>query len=100
MSILKEIRDKLDELVTIKELEEVNKLLKLRWDRIQQERVLEYRVGDRVSWKSRGKHRSGTVLRTNQKTVSVMEDKITVDGGWSGKWTVGPSSLSLIKEGD
>jgi hypothetical protein len=52
--------------------------------------MLEFRIGDRVSFQPSGDRRlEGVVARYNRKTVSV----ITGDGG---QWNVSPSLLSRV----
>jgi len=52
-------------------------------------KVLSFAVGDRVSFKHKGKSNLGTVIKVNKKTVKVKTDEI-------GVWNVGGSHLTRV----
>jgi hypothetical protein len=54
------------------ELREVQDAFRGAWNRTQRVATREFEVGDKVKWTGRrGNHETGTVLRVNQKSLTV-----------------------------
>lgn len=70
----------------MEDLREAESALKVRWRELQRRAAISYRVGDKVSFISRsGETVTGTVLKINQKTISLKSGYTT--------WKVSPSLL-------
>jgi uncharacterized protein YkvS len=85
---------------TVGELKDVQAAIKLRWKQLQQNAVLDWRVGQLVEFTHKGKHHVGMVTRLNQKSIGV--DVTSIDGEgqeWPLAWRIGPSALTAV-DGD
>jgi hypothetical protein len=87
----------LRELTTREDLKVVRDALKEQFDVVDAMTALKFRVGDKVEWDSRkrgGHVKTGTVVRVNQKSVSVFVPE--GPRGIPEKWKVHPSFLRKV----
>ena len=79
----------------IEDLREAQNALQVRYRELQRRSALSFRVGDKVSFKSRsGDTITGTVSKVNQKTVAVKT--VSTLNSPASNWKVSPSLLRKI----
>lgn len=87
---INEIVGAIGEIESVGDLNRISKAIKIRWREIQLEKVGEFRVGQKVFFKTKnGSLIRGRIEKLNRKTITVLAD------GGKGRWRVSPSLIEV-----